>query len=72
MRQPVVLTSVAMTLAAAIASISLDGQGPAARIGTGVITGVVTSPSGAEAGVWVIAGDRRPADEVPQDRRHRR
>ena len=36
------------------------------------IGGVVTGPNGPEAGVWVIAETTDLADQVRQDRRHRR
>ena len=35
------------------------------------IGGVVTSPNGPEAGVWVIAENSRPANSLRQDGRHR-
>ena len=45
---------------------------PPVAIGAGDLGGVVTGPSGPEAGVWVIAETDRPAHQVRQDRRHRR
>ena len=48
---------------AAAQGINIDGDD---------IGGVVTSTNGPEAGVWVIAETSRAADEVLQDRRHRR
>ena len=56
-------------LAFALAAARVDVN---AAENTGVISGVVTSSNGPEAGVWVIAETDGLPDEVPQDRRHRR
>jgi len=41
------------------------------RVDAGDIGGVVTGANGPEAGVWVIAETKGPADEVRQGRRDR-
>ncbi len=51
----------------------LHAQQPAAvAIDNDDIGGVVAGPNGPEAGVWVIAETDGAADEIRQDRRHRR
>ena len=74
LKQALYLGAAAAALAlVAIAPTQLRAQQSAAvAIDSDDIGGVVTGPSGPEAGVWVIAETNDLADQVRQDRGHRR
>ncbi len=63
----------AMLLAAAPAPLrAQQSSAEAVHIGDNDLGGTVTSANGPEAGVWVIAETTELADQIRQDRRHRR
>ena len=64
----------ALAIAAALALVTppAPAQQPPSPAPFSDIGGVVTGANGPEAGVWVIAETSRSADQVRQDRRHRR
>jgi hypothetical protein len=64
---------IAVLLAGSLAGVGAGQRGSGAvQIDNDDIGGVVTSAKGPEAGVWVIAETRGPANWVQQDRRDRR
>ena len=72
MRKSVGLGCVAVAwIAAGGATVSAQPSAVLVAVDADDIGGVVTGPNGAEAGVWVIAEHRGPADES-QDRGYRR
>ena len=61
----------AIRLAAFLVAVPASAQQTTAvEIGATDLGGVVSGPSGPEAGVWVIA-ETRPADQIRPNRRHR-